>query len=140
VARAKRYHTQWSAQFFAAAELTRRGYLVSLTLGNAPAIDLVVVSPKGTHFAVDVKGLSSPNFWLIAERLCQPDLYFMLVHVPASDDHPDFYILRSESVMTEIAKLRQQTLDSGKKWVESGAGLNWGAALPFKDRWDLLPE
>jgi hypothetical protein len=53
----KRYKTQWAAQFYAAAELTRRGYLVSLTLGNAPVADLLAVSPSGKHFMVDVKGL-----------------------------------------------------------------------------------
>jgi len=48
-----RYKTQWAAQFFAAAELTRRGYLVSLTFGNAPASGLHVQSPIGTQFTVE---------------------------------------------------------------------------------------
>ena len=55
----KRYQTQWAGQFYVAAELTRRGYLVSLTLGNAPVVDLLVVSPDGEHFGVDVKGQST---------------------------------------------------------------------------------
>ena len=38
----KRYCVQWAAQFFVAAELTRRGYIVSFTLGNAPETDLHV--------------------------------------------------------------------------------------------------
>jgi len=135
-----KYQTQWSAQFFAAAELTRRGYLVSLTLGNAPVVDLLVVSPTGTHFQVDVKGLSSRNFWLIRERPCPPDLFFILVHVPLKGGHPNFFVLPASTVMSEIANLRQKTLDQRKKWVDWGAGLNWGTAAPYQDRWDLLPQ
>lgn len=57
-----RFSTRWSAQFYVAAELTRRGYLVSLTLGNALFADPLVVSPAGVHFMVDVKGQSTRNF------------------------------------------------------------------------------
>ncbi len=35
--RTSRYHTQWAAQFYVAAELTRRGYFVILTLGKRPS-------------------------------------------------------------------------------------------------------
>jgi hypothetical protein len=38
--------TQWAAQFAVASELCKRGYEVSLTMGNAtPVADLMLVSP-----------------------------------------------------------------------------------------------
>ena len=55
----KRYRTQWATQFYVAAELTRRGYLVSLTFGNAAVSDLLVSSPSGNNFTVDTKGQST---------------------------------------------------------------------------------
>lgn len=61
----KKYQSQWAAQFYAAAELTRRGYLISLTLGNAPRSDLLAVSPKGTQFKVQVKGQAVQSSWLV---------------------------------------------------------------------------
>jgi hypothetical protein len=135
----KRYRTQWAAQFYAAAELTRRGYLVSLTLGNAPVADLLVVSPSGKHFMVDVKGLSSKNFWLAQEREPQDDLYFILVYLPSEFQPPSFYVLSSAELVKAIKALKAQTLAAGKKWVESGAGINWGTALEYQNRWELLP-
>jgi hypothetical protein len=54
--------------------LTRCGYFVSLTLGNAQVADLLVVSPEGKHFMVDVKGQSTRNFWLIQHRESMNDL------------------------------------------------------------------
>lgn len=137
--RGKRYFTQWAAQFYAAAELTRRCYFVSLTLGNAPDCDLVVRSPEGTHFEIDVKGLSSRNFWLIREREPRSDLYFMLVYLPPTPTAPEFFIVSSAELMKAIADLRQQTIATGKNWAASGAGINWGTGLAFKDCWHNLP-
>jgi hypothetical protein len=66
------YRTQWAAQFIAAAELTRRGCIVALKLGNAPATDLLVQSPGGRPFSVDVRGLAGRNWWLVSERTDHP--------------------------------------------------------------------
>jgi len=137
--RGKRYFTQWAAQFYAAAELTRRGYLVSLTLGNAPDCDLVVRSPSGIHFEIDVKGLSSPNFWLVQEREPRSDLYFMLVYLPPIPASPSFFILSSTELMAAIADLKRQTIEAGKTWPASGAGITWGMGLAYKNRWPTLP-
>jgi hypothetical protein len=135
----KRYRTQWATQFYAAAELTRRGYLVSFTLGNAPVVDLLAVSPQNNHFMIDVKGLSSKNFWLVQERKPKDDLYYILVYLPPDFQSPHFYILTSAYLMQEIGKLKNATIEAGKRWVDSGAGINWGTALDYKDRWELLP-
>ena len=66
----KRYQTQWAAQFYAAAELTRRGYQVAFTLGNAPRTDLLVSTPNDDlQFKIDVKGQSTRTFgWSRNER------------------------------------------------------------------------
>ncbi len=50
-----KHQTQWAAQFAAASELCKRGYEVAFTMGNHPHKDLMVVSPDGVTFAVDVK-------------------------------------------------------------------------------------
>lgn len=137
--RGKRYFTQWAAQFFAAAELTRRGYLVSMTFGNAPDVDLFARGPQGSHFDVDVKGLSSHNFWLLQERVSRADLYYILVHVPKAPDRPSFFVLTSGEAMTEITNLKQRTINSGGAWLDSGAGFSWGTGLLYADRWSILP-
>jgi hypothetical protein len=62
------HQTQWAAQFAVASELCKRGYQVALTLGNHPTIDLMVVSPNGKPFLVDVKGQYQPNFWPVKRK------------------------------------------------------------------------
>lgn len=137
--RGKRYFTQWAAQFYAAAELTRRGYLVSLTLGNAPESDLLVRSPSGIHFEIDVKGLSSRNFWLVQERKARADLYFILVLVPSGGSSPMYFVMSSSELMAAIAESKRQTLAAGRLWRETGSGINWGAGLAYQDRCEALP-
>lgn len=56
----KRMRTQWATQFLVASELVRRDYTVSFTMGNhTPNADLMVGTPSGKQFWVDVKGRSA---------------------------------------------------------------------------------
>ena len=68
-ATAKRGRTQWASQFLAAAELIRRGYVVTFTTGNnTPLADLMVGTHTGEQFWVDVKGLSSKDSWNVKPK------------------------------------------------------------------------
>jgi hypothetical protein len=83
----------------ASAELTRRGYLVSLTFGNAPTSDLLVQSPQGAAFTVDVKGQSTRNFWLFRQLPPKPNHFFILIYLPPQFGPPRYFILASDELM-----------------------------------------
>jgi hypothetical protein len=57
------HRTQWAAQFAVASELCKRGYQVALTMGFHPVINLMVISPKGAPFLVDVKAQHKNHSW-----------------------------------------------------------------------------
>jgi len=82
---AKKFQTHRAAQFYTAAELTRRGYLVTLTNINAKEQDICVVSPKGQKYCIDVRGLASSNFWLI-----NPSCYQRKLRLEARTKSPTF--------------------------------------------------
>ena len=134
-----RYQTQWAAQFYVAAELTRRGYLASLTLGNAPVADLLVVSPGQTQFMVDVKGQSTRNFWLIQRREPRPDLFFVLVYLPKNYEPPRFYILSCAELMEKREEYKRHIEAIGGKYDDKVGGINWSTVLEYEDRWHVLP-
>ncbi len=135
-----RYRTQWTAQFYVAAELTRRGYLVSLTFGNAPESDLLVRSPGGIHFSIDVKGQSTRNFWLLQRRDPKPHNYFILVFLPESPETaPQYSILSSAELMRRREEYRRSVVCRRKCRDELG-GIKWSTALAYKDRWGSLPK
>lgn len=118
------YQTQWAAQFYAAAELTRRGYLVSLTLGNAPVADLLVASPSGNSFKVDVKGLAIRNFWLVQRRIPKDDLFYVFVYLPKSSEAPRFFILSSKELMGKREEYRKHIERRGDRYREELGGIN----------------
>jgi hypothetical protein len=135
-----RYKTQWAAQFFTAAQLTRRGYLVSLTFGNAPTSDLLVQSPNGAQFTVDVKDQSTKNFWLIQRREPNPNHYFNLVYLPKNiDNAPRYFVLSSDELMKRREEYRQSVLHKGRYRDDLG-GINWTTAFDYENKWDNLPQ
>jgi hypothetical protein len=117
------HQTQWAAQFAVASELCKRGYQVALTLGNHPSIDLMVVSPEGAHFLVDVKGQYKENFWPITPKEAQ-GLFYILAFVP--DGKPNqFYILTQEAAQEEVAK-------NDQKWVALDPSNRTGKPNPMQ--------
>ena len=51
-------HTGISSEFYAASELARRNFNVTVTLGNSKAIDLFA-EKEGISFMIQVKGIHS---------------------------------------------------------------------------------
>ncbi|MFZ5768640.1 MAG: hypothetical protein ACOY3F_08090 [Bacillota bacterium] len=135
----RKYRTQWSAQFFTAGELARRGYLVSLTLGNAPVADLLVQSPSGTHFTVDVKGQSTKNFWLIQKREPNPAHFFVLVYLPSDLGPPRYFIVPSDELMRRREEYRTRIISKGARYRDELGGINWSTASQYENNWGCLP-
>lgn len=132
-----RYHTQWAGQFYVAAELTRRGYYVTFTLGNAPHTDLLVVSPSGKMFKAEVKTQKTKNFWLVRKHPVEKDHFYFLVYLP-KEEPPTFFILPCKTVQSlREAYAKKPTV---KKPSDNFDGFNWTDPHPHRDRWDTLPK
>jgi len=81
-----KHQTQWSGQFGVAHELTRRGYLVTFTMGNAPIADILCKSPQGHTFAAQVKSLKTKNYFLYQESLVTPNPNLCVIFALVPDD------------------------------------------------------
>ena len=139
------HRTQWAAQFAVASELCKRNYQVAFTMGNNPQVDLMVRSPRGATFVVDVKGLYKPNYWIVSPKPNRKGLFYVLAFVP--DDEPNqFFVLTQTEVNREVPRhtrhVKRERLKKGLSVEKIGRfqGLLWGFAEKFKDRWDKLPK
>jgi hypothetical protein len=132
---AKAYRSQFTALYAVATELSRRGYLVSITLGNAQAADLLCMAPGGKAFAVEVKGLSSPNAWLVGHPPSRADLYYVFVAVGSDREADGFYVLPS----VEVARLLSEHISKYPNDTKA-SGFRFNALADFCGRWDLLPD
>jgi hypothetical protein len=147
--RRKRYLTQWSGQFGAAHELSRRGYLVTFTTGNAPAVDLLCQSPGGVPFSVQVKSLSSRTSFILQKSLLQPkdNLFFILVVLSSlPSERPEYFVLTHRQILQVIEKMKRWMKEkekrTGKKYKEFPPGINYSLLVrdfDFRDAWDGLP-
>ena len=134
-----RYSTQWAAQYYVCAELTRRDYLVSLTFGNAPVVDIMATSQKGSSFTIDVKAQSTKNFWLIQQRQPTPSHYFVFVYLPKNiNDAPWYFIATSTDVMAAWNQYAQIMQNRGK-YNSKLCGVNWTTVFQWRNNWGILP-
>lgn len=142
------HQTQWAAQFGLASELCKRGYQVALTMGNHPVVDLMVVSPGGVGFSIDVKGLHKRNFWLVKPKRKKTNLYYVLALVPGLPDPAPsrFFVLTQDEVNREVPRhLKRIARERTKKGlpidkVGTFPGLSWSFTEPFEDKWEKLPK
>ena len=145
--------TQWAATYLVAAELTRRDYRVGWPMGNSPIKDLLVESPKGVRFEVDVKGGSyGPNvksFWHpVQENRVKgqglPTLYFVFVRVdPDPLKLADFFILSHQDLIVlykRISSLFPQLTRQGKPYKEFPPSFRPSDLSPHKSDWHSLPN
>jgi hypothetical protein len=134
-----RYQIQLTAQFFVAAELSRRGYVVSLKSVSATFSELDVQSPAGKGFTVRVQGQSTRTFFPIQKRSPHPTVFYILVHLPPKLAAPRFFVFTSDELMRRREEYRKLTESRGSYHEELG-GISWTTALQNEEEWDVLPE
>ena len=132
------HQTQWAAQFAVASELCKRGYEVSFTMGNTtPLADLMVVSPGGEMFLIDVKGLYRFNPWIIKRKAARANLFYVLAFVPA-DAANQFFVL-SQAQITDLIQSELGRLERPDNYPVTA--ISW-TVLPSDTRnaWHILPK
>jgi hypothetical protein len=130
------HQTQWAAQFAVASELCKRNYEVALTVGNHPAVDLMVISPEGRSFSIDVKGLYRKNPWLIKRKEVRPNLFYVLAYVPLHEPNQFFVLTQTQA---------GQLIEDGLKRLGRAAdypitGVDWRYAVQYEGAWESLPK
>ncbi|MGO9013623.1 MAG: hypothetical protein ACLQF0_01460 [Dissulfurispiraceae bacterium] len=136
--------TSSAAVLATGAELSRRAYDVTFTLGNTPKVDMMCSVPEGQAFKIQVKGISNPrDFWVnksFFDGPTQPNLYLVVVLVSkeAQDDLSfHFFILSHEEAQKEFNKL-PITKKDGSPITQFGLG--WTSVKRYKNKWDTFPH
>ena len=72
--------THLAGEFLVAGELSRRGYPVSITMGNAKSVDIYADTTAGV-IRVDAKAGRSKSNWPIAKENISEDQYYIFVYL-----------------------------------------------------------
>ena len=127
--------TQWAAQFLVAAELERRGYVVTFTMGHAtPVADLMVGHESGEQFWVDVKGLGKPNSWFGKPKPARSKLFYVLVLVGRERAADRFFIL----TQAEWNRLIED-YEKGHPTQKKSGGFGWRDPHGHENPWAKMP-
>ena len=137
-----------SGEYFVAAELSRRGYICSVTLKNTKGIDILVCNEDASkNLGIQVKtNQINKSEWVLNEKyekLNDKNIFYVFVNLKSIDFLPEYYIVPS----IVVAKY---TSTNHKKWLsekgKKGQQRNDSTMRKFKDidkdylgRWDLLP-
>jgi hypothetical protein len=133
-----KHNVEQMARGYLMYELAKRGYNVQITDSRFPAYDMLVVSPSGKHFGIEVKGQRTKSFWRFDDREPHTEMYYAFVFVPV-EGTPRVFIMDSEKVMELWRDYKNTSLARGVK-EDNIWGLNWTVPYPFENRYDLLPK
>lgn len=98
-----------AAQFFVAGELSRRGVVAALTLGNCPDTDILCSSADATKFAyVQVKtflpGRRKCIVGMRAEKPYGKGFFWVLAGIPESGSGFQYYIIPAAEMARHVGK------------------------------------
>jgi len=136
-----------AGEYFVAAELSRRGYIASISLRNTRGIDILATNQAATRsITIQCKtNQRGAKIWVLTEKsedFFAADHYYVFVALGAANDRPSFHVVPS----TTVAKV---TAESHERWLRTpGRGGRQHMDNPVRnftdyennylDRWDLL--
>ena len=130
-----------AGEYFVAAELSRLGYIATVTLRNTKGIDILVSNEKASKsIGLQVKTSQGAKRWLLnkkAEEYFADNLFYAFVVLKAKNSRPDYYIVPSK-VVAEFIKV------SHADWLRTpgkrGQAHQDTAMRAFEDKADIYLE
>jgi hypothetical protein len=136
-----------SGEYFVAAELSRRGFISSVTLKNTKGIDVLVSNESASKIiGIQVKtNYGNARDWVLnekAENFHNKNLFYVFVILNGVGQLPEYYIVPSKTVSTFIKKSHKNWLSTpgkkGQSHNDSPMRKFEDKSQKYLDRWDLL--
>ena len=137
-----------AGEYFVAGELSKRGYIASITLRNTKGVDIVCSNSEASKtVSIQVKtNRRSDTNWVLnkkAEDYYADNLFYVFVNLNLEKDGvPAYYVVPSKFVADHARTTHQQWLDTpnrnGGKHNDNTMRKFSDPNQDFLDRWDLL--
>jgi hypothetical protein len=138
-----------AGEYFVAAELSRRGYIASITLRNTRGIDILASDADATKsVGIQVKtNQSDGNEWMLNQKIeaeassKSKNLFFVFVRLHGLET-PEYYIVPRKVVIKFASENHQRWLATpgrkGQPHQDTPMRKFADPTNKYKDRWDLL--
>ena len=136
-----------AGEYFVAGELSRRGFMASITLRNNDSIDIHASKISDSKiFAIQVKTSQYSNRkWPVgekAEKLKADTVVYVFVVFKAVNERPEYFIVPSKYVAERVKHEHQHWLDTpgkkGQAHKETSMRQFSDKQGEFLEQWDLL--
>ena len=137
-----------AGEYLAAAELSRRGYIASITLRNTKGVDIIATNEaasKSGNIQVKTSSGSGRGGWILnkkAEEMSENNLFYIFVKIPTDNERPLFHIVPSKKLARSVRDGHRKWLDTpgkkGQKHKDTSMRYWSDDNDKYLDRWDLL--
>jgi hypothetical protein len=125
-----------AGEFLVAGKLFKRRMQVSMTMGNAKAIDLFVHNPRTDRtFNVQVKTLRQKNCFPMRRENVKSDHVYVFVILNRDDQDERFFIVPGKAILKDIDHFFGTSYTRDKP--STFPGVNYGPLKEFENRWEL---
>jgi len=132
-----------AGEYFVAAELSRRGYIASISMRNTRGIDILATNEKATR-SITIQCKTNQNgrpSWILnekAEEFAPKNHYYVFVALTATNERPRFHVVPATIVAKCISDSHQAWLRGKKSRKDTSMRKFDDREDKFRDRWDLL--
>jgi Holliday junction resolvase-like predicted endonuclease len=106
-----------AGEYFVAAELSRRGWIATLTLKNTPNIDVIASARNGRrtiNIQVKTRSIKNRKGWILNKKIETlvpgKNFYIAFVDLKGIEERPDFYLIPRNLFSKWIAKQHRRWL------------------------------
>jgi hypothetical protein len=122
-----------AGEFLVLGQPIKRGYLASVTLGNAKYVDILVHNLRtGRNFNVQVKAVRKRNAFPIKAASVKTDHIYVFVTLNKSDEAEQFYIVRGDKLRSDV----DHFWGSGYINNQTRPAVNYGPLTPYLSNWN----
>ncbi len=106
-----------AGEYFVAAELSRRGWIATLTLKNTPNIDCIATTPDGhrtLNIQVKTRSIGNRQGWLLTKGIetivSSNNFYIAFVDLIGQGEKPDYFIIPKNDFAKWMTKRHKEWL------------------------------
>ena len=128
-----------AGEFLVAGKLFKYQMQVSVTMGNAKAIDLFVHNPRiDRTFNVQVKTLRQKNCFPMRRENVKPNHVYVFVILNRDEQDEQFFIVPGRAILKDIDHFFGTSYTREKP--STFPAVNYGPLKEFEDNWELFEK
>lgn len=136
-----------AGEYFVAAELSRRGFIASITMRNSRGFDILATNENASRtVTIQVKtNQHDRREWMLndkAEKSFSDDWFYVFVILRRPHERPSYYIVPSKDVAAQISASHRSYLATpgrnGQQRKDSPMRKFFDLENRYLERWDLL--